>query len=158
MNKINRSILAIISIPLIFIIPITTLLFAFIHLLTLKLFGVVMYWIKLILFITPTKLFSRAYENGGIIGKVLSIFGLPFVLVGYIVSSLIGHFGDTQSRAYDICFYESYPFSYSFDTFSKNKKEIIDLKDDAQSTINELIKDQKFSQLISSFKINQPAN
>ena len=102
MNKVVRNILAIISIPLIFIIPITTLFFAFIHLLTLKLFGLVIYWIKLILFISTTKLFSKSYENGGIIGKVLSIFGLPFVIIGYIVSSLIGHFGDAQSRAYDL--------------------------------------------------------
>lgn len=152
MNKINRTLIAIIGVPFIIVIPFTTLIFGLLAGITFGIFGLLAHWIKNILFVIPTIIFSKIYEKGGFIGKIVSILGLPFSLVGNIVSLLIGHGGDFQLRAYEMNLYEAYPFSNSFDMYAKNKKEIYELEEEAQEVIGALIYDPKFGTLIEEFR------
>lgn len=151
-NKINRLLITIIGLPFMLISPISTLVFAFISMLTFHLFGLLVHWLKNIIFILPVVLFSKLYEKYGIVGKMISIIGLPFSVVGSVIVSLISHGGDFPLRAYELRLFDSFPYSYSFDKYAKNQWKLTDLESDAGQVIGEMLEDQKFYLEISEFR------
>lgn len=150
--KINRTLIAIIGLPLIFVTPISSIVFTLLSMLTFHIFGLIIHWLKNILFSIPVIAFSKLYEKYGIVGKIISIFGLPFSVVGNIIVTLISHGGDFQLRAYELKLFESFPYSYSFDKYAKNQLNLSDLEGDAQDVIVEMLEDQRFHAEISKFR------
>lgn len=88
----------------------------------------------------PLRILSYLYEKVGIIGKPLAILGLPFSILGDSLGTLLGH-RDNETKAIEMCFFESYPYSYSFSMLLDGKMNYNELKIGPREVIRELIED-----------------
>lgn len=158
MYKLNKTLLLIVKIPTAIISIFTTLLLGIIGALTFGISTAILHTFKDLFFIYPVVHASKLYHKYGVLGKFLSIVGIPFSIIGLTYSMLIGHSGQQDLRAYDLTIFETFPYSNSFDDYAKARKDWDDLSEESRESIMYITQDEIFLNAIEDYRVKYSAS
>lgn len=121
-NNIIRIVTGILSIPLILVVPISTLVLGLLASFTFGLLLLLISLIWSICFYFPLLGLSFVYENYKLLRLFSAIIGIPFAIAGEVFISLMPSMGENDSKMAKWLSATSFPFTYSITHFNNPNK------------------------------------